>query len=95
MNSQKRTLAAHVLHALITATKQGRTFDIELFSARRPVSRADVRRVVDQLHREGMVDSRMRPTLAGFAIGSALLRCKLPSLREPTPARATPHAAAA
>jgi DNA-binding IclR family transcriptional regulator len=44
--------------------------------------RADVRRTVSSLHREGYVDAlRMRLTMTGFGLGLALLRIKLPRLR--------------
>ena len=62
----------------------GTDASLELLVEERRVRRGDVRRTLSALHREGFVDVlRMRPTLAGFALGRALQGTALPSLRAP------------
>ena len=53
------------------------------------IRRADARRVVTRLHEEGYVDAeRMRPTLAGLAVATALRTCKLREIRPRAAGRA-------
>jgi len=78
MNS--RVLAAHVLRAI--ARPRGRVVTVEDIARTVGARRADVRSVVTRLHQEGFVDAlRMRPTLTGLALASALRACKLKDLR--------------
>ena len=82
MNSQD--LALHVLHALAQAQIEGRRVNLETLTQDLRVRRADVRRTVSALDREGFVDAlHMRPTLRGFAAGRSLLAEDLPVLRRP------------
>ena len=78
----KQPLAAHVLAALARAQVDGRLASLETLVAAVGARRGDVRSTLSQLHREGYLDVlRMRLTLAGFAIGCALLDQTLPALR--------------
>jgi predicted transcriptional regulator of viral defense system len=78
MNS--RVLAALVLRAV--ARPRGRVITVEDVARTVGARRADVRHVVTRLHQEGFVDAlRMRPTLTGLAVASALRACKLKDLR--------------
>jgi DNA-binding IclR family transcriptional regulator len=82
MNTQ--ALSAHVLHALSQAQVEGRRHDLQTLTQELKVRRGDIRRVVSALHREGYVDAlRMRPTLAGFALGRTYASQPLPELRKP------------
>lgn len=73
MIASPRTIAVHVLRALAVSAEEGRRVDLAAVAAELGVRRADVRSALTALHREGYVDlTRMRPTLAGFAIGAAL-----------------------
>jgi hypothetical protein len=77
-----RTVATYVLHALARAQREGRASNLETLRDELQVRRADVRAAVSQLHREGLLDAlRMRLTLRGFAIGTALSGETLPELR--------------
>jgi hypothetical protein len=69
--------------------KEGRVANLETLVDDIGVRRADLRRTVSALHREGYVDAlRMRLTMAGFALGTALSRAELPPLRTMRAARA-------
>lgn len=82
MNTQ--ALSSHVLCALVLAQIEGRRLDLETLTRELSVRRGDIRKVVSALHREGFVDAlRMRPTMAGFALGRVLLGQQLPALRKP------------
>jgi DNA-binding IclR family transcriptional regulator len=73
-------LAAHVLRAI--ARPRSRVVTVEDVARIVGARRAEVRRVVSRLHEEGFVDAlRMRPTLTGLALASALRACKLKELR--------------
>jgi DNA-binding IclR family transcriptional regulator len=75
-------LPAHVLLALVRAHSEGRSASLEALVDELKVRRTDVRRILSALHREGFVDVlRMRPTLAGFALGRSLSCVELPGLR--------------
>jgi hypothetical protein len=79
-------LPAHVLLALVRLHSEGTRASLERLVEELRVRRGDVRRVLSALHREGFVDVlRMRPTLAGFALGRAyaLQGAALPALRAP------------
>jgi DNA-binding IclR family transcriptional regulator len=85
-------IAIHVLHVMTTRQRAGKRTNLEDLAEALGVRRNDVRRVVSFLHREGYLDAlRMRLSLAGFALGSALSPAELPLLRA-TPARHS-HAA--
>ena len=78
MNSH--VLAAHVLRAI--ARSRGRVVTVEDVARTVGARRADVRRVVARLHEEGFVDAlRMRPTMTGLALASALRAYKLKDIR--------------
>jgi DNA-binding IclR family transcriptional regulator len=79
-----KALATHVLLAI--AAHRGTLLTVadvaRIVGARRP----DVRRVVSRLHEEGFVDAlRMRLTLAGLTLASALRRCVLRDVRPTGP----------
>lgn len=77
-------LAPYVLSALATAQVEGRLSNLETLVDALKVRRADVRKTVSSLHREGLVDVRtMRLSLAGFALGSTYAAEALPPLRRP------------
>jgi predicted transcriptional regulator of viral defense system len=77
-----KVLAAHVLRAI--ARPRTRVVTVEEVARTVGARRADVREVVTRLHREGFIDAlRMRPTLTGLALASALRACKLKELRPP------------
>lgn len=78
-----QTLSAHVLHAIASAQRDGRSCNLETLAAGLDVRRADVRAAISALHREGFLDAlRMRLTLPGFALARALSGSALPRLRE-------------
>ena len=82
MNTQ--ALPSHVLLTLVRIHEEGERASLELLVEELRVRRGDVRRTLSALHREGFVDVlRMRPTLAGFALGRALRCTELPALRAP------------
>lgn len=88
----QKTVAAYVLRALAQAQIKGRVSTLASLTAELKVRKTDVRAAVSALHREGFLDAlRMRLTLRGFAVGSALIGETLPELR---PARAAVSAAA-
>lgn len=88
----QRTVSAYVLRALALAQTEGRSSNLETLIDELKIRRADVRGAVTALHREGCLDVlRMRLTLKGFAIGSALVGEELPELR---PAKVAQAAAA-
>jgi hypothetical protein len=75
-------LFPHVLQVLARAQRDQRTSSLDTLVDALQVRRGDVRRAVSALHREGLVDAlRMRLSLRGFAIGTALIDRKLPTLR--------------
>jgi DNA-binding IclR family transcriptional regulator len=82
MNAQ--ALSAHVLSALARAQIEARPMNLETLTEALRVRKTDIRRTVTVLHRQGYVDAlHMRLTLAGFAVGRALLGEALPVLRRP------------
>jgi hypothetical protein len=86
----RKILAAHILQALALAQLDGRTSTLETLVELLRVRRKDIRATLTVLHRQDMVDVlRMRLTLSGFTLGSALIGKTLPALR------AAPRAATA
>lgn len=78
-----KTLAAYILQALTLAQTEGRAENLESLVERLRVRRKDIRATLTILHRQGLVDVlRMRLSLSGFAIGTALLGKDLPELRK-------------
>jgi DNA-binding Lrp family transcriptional regulator len=76
-------LAIHVMRELTSLQREGRVATLADLAGALGVRRADVRRVVSALHRQGYVDAlRMKPTLAGFALGSALIGAELTPMRK-------------
>ena len=76
------TLAPYVVQVLATYQQAGRLCTLEDLVDEIQVRRADVRRTVSALHREGFVDAlRMRLTLRGFVLGRVLVKVQLPALR--------------
>lgn len=89
----QKTVATYVLRALAQAQIKGRVSTLASLTRDLKVRKVDVRAAVSALHREGYLDAlRMRLTLRGFAVGTALLGQQLPELR---PARAALPAAVA
>jgi DNA-binding GntR family transcriptional regulator len=79
---QADTLAMHLIAALVSAHAAGQRLDLDGLAQHVGARRADVRRTLSALHREGYLDVlRMRPTLQGFALGRALAGRALPPLR--------------
>ncbi|MCC6559462.1 MAG: hypothetical protein IT372_41615 [Polyangiaceae bacterium] len=82
MNSKH--LAPHLLKALFLLRAEGATVTLETLTHELKVRRADVRRAVTALHREGLLDAlRMRLTLRGLALGAAFAGATLRPLRRP------------
>jgi DNA-binding IclR family transcriptional regulator len=80
MTSQ--AIAPYVLKLLAQYQLDGKLCSLDQLVQEIQARRADVRRTVSALHREGYVDAlHMRLTMAGFAIGRTLLRVPLPALR--------------
>lgn len=79
-----QTVAAYILQALTLAQAEGRSENLETLVEKLHVRRKDVRSTLTMLHRQGFLDLlRMRLTLSGFAIGTALRGQELPPLRVP------------
>ena len=78
------SLAAHIVQVL--ARRRGRPLTLASLTEHVGARRADVRRMVTRLHAEGFVDAlRMRATLAGFAVASALAAERPRALRATRP----------
>jgi len=76
-----------VLSVLTRRQRLGQSTTLDDLVEALAVRRADVRRVVSALHRQGFVDAlRMRVTLTGLAIGVSLRKSHLASLA-PEPAK--------
>jgi hypothetical protein len=87
---KQQTLSAHILRSLATAQREGRCSTLETLVDELRVRRADVRTTVSSLDREGFVDAtRMRLTLAGFALAASLANRTLPKLRTERRAEST------
>jgi hypothetical protein len=77
-----KTVAAYILQALTLAQSEGRSENLETLVEKLRVRRKDVRSTLSMLHRQGFLDIlRMRLTLSGFTVGTALLGQALPALR--------------
>ena len=75
-------LAAHVLRHLARSGQRGRLVHLDALASDIGVRREDVREVLTSLHAEGHVDAkRMRLTLSGLALASAMRDCKLRGVR--------------
>ncbi|HVY46415.1 MAG TPA: hypothetical protein VHB21_11075 [Minicystis sp.] len=74
-----------VLRALVAA--RGRRATLDELAKKLGVRRAELRATLSTLHRQGLVDVlRMRPTLAGFALGRAAAGLSVSPLRAEAPA---------
>jgi Mn-dependent DtxR family transcriptional regulator len=79
---EPKTLAPHVLKALVQSQMNGRRATLQTLVDDLFVRRADVRATVNALHAEGYLDAtRLRLTMMGFAHGVSLLDVELPALR--------------
>lgn len=77
-----RKLAPYVLRTLARYQIKGRVANLQTLVDEIGVRRSDVRKTVSALHQEGYVDAlRMRLTLTGFTLGSALTKVELPQIR--------------
>jgi len=78
-----RHLAPYVLRTIARHQPDGRLITLQTIVDELGVRRADLRKTVTALHREGYVDAlHMRLTLRGFAVGTALARQPLPPIRQ-------------
>lgn len=78
-----RNLAPYVLRTIAQYQLDGRLATLQTLVDEIGVRRADLRKTVTALHREGYVDAmRMRLTMQGFTLGTSLLRQVLPPLRQ-------------
>ncbi|AUX22975.1 uncharacterized protein SOCEGT47_034910 [Sorangium cellulosum] len=78
-------LAPHLLRTLYALQGEGAIVTLETLTAALEVRRADVRRAVTALHREGYLDAlRMRLTLRGLALGAAFTAAPPRPLRRPS-----------
>jgi DNA-binding GntR family transcriptional regulator len=72
-----------VLRELSDADDAGRRAGLDDLARDLGVRRVELRGILSRLHRQGLVDVlRMRPTLAGFALGRAAAGLKFRELRE-------------
>ena len=78
----RKTLAAYILQALAIAQREDQSLDLDSLVDLLHVRRKDIRSTLTLLHQQGMLDViRMRLSLQGFAMGSALIGEPLPALR--------------
>jgi DNA-binding GntR family transcriptional regulator len=76
-------IAVLVLRELADAQDRGERLGLDELVSALGVRRGELRTIVSRLHRQGLVDAlRMRPTLAGFAIGRTAAGLTLRALRE-------------
>ena len=76
-------MSIHLLRALTHFARQECRVHLEDVAAEAGVRKIDARRLVRELDRQGFVDAmRMRPTLAGFALGASVADVDLKPLRE-------------
>lgn len=79
----RKATAGHVLRHLAKAQSRGRLVRLDELASDMGVRREDVRDVVSSLHAEGHVDAkRMKLTMTGLALASAMRECKLRSARK-------------
>lgn len=77
-----KSLAAHVIVTLSEAQAVGRALRLDEVASEIGVRKADVRNVVTRLHAEGHVDAlRLRLTMTGLALATALASCTLRDAR--------------
>lgn len=87
-------IAIHVLHHLTTHQMNGARIQFDELRRALPVRRMELVRVLGRLDSQGLLDaSRLRVTLAGFAIGVSLRDADLPSLRPSRPSESACRAA--
>ena len=80
-------VALHLLGEIVEAAREGRSTHLEELCETIGVRKPDCRKALSTLHRQGFVDVlRMRPTLTGFALGSAVRAGEMKQLRGLTPA---------
>ncbi|WP_437581188.1 hypothetical protein [Sorangium sp. So ce887] len=80
-----KDLVPHLLRTLVALQSEGKTVTLETLTTALAVRRADVRRVINALHREGYLDAlRMRLTFRGLALGAAFAAAPLRPLRPPS-----------
>lgn len=81
-STDTKSLAAHVLVALVRAQRARRVVTVHDLALELDVRKTDVRDVVSLLHHEGHVDAlRMKLTLSGLTLATALARSSLRPLR--------------
>jgi hypothetical protein len=79
----RKAIAARVLRHLAGAQSRGRLVRLDELASDIGVRREDVRHVVTDLHAEGHVDAkRMKLTMTGLALATAMRECKLRDVRE-------------
>jgi len=80
---RRDVLAIHVMKRLTIAHTEGDLLSLQDLADELGVRRNDVRATISALHAQGYVDAlRMRPTLAGFAIGNAVSDAELAPIRK-------------
>jgi Mn-dependent DtxR family transcriptional regulator len=81
-SADTKSLAAHVLVALVRAQRARQVVTVHDVAIELDVRKTDVRDVVARLHHEGHVDAlRMKLTLSGLTLATALSRASLRPLR--------------
>ncbi|MDF2696214.1 MAG: hypothetical protein K0S65_4597, partial [Labilithrix sp.] len=89
----RKAIAAHILRHLARAQSRGRLVRLDELASEIGVRHEDVRHVVTNLHAEGHVDAkRMKLTMMGLAIASAMRECKLREVRSPRSIERSSHA---
>ena len=84
-----------VLRELSQAADSGGRVGLDELVKRLGVRRTELRSTLTRLHQQGLVDVlRMRPTLAGFALGRAASGLSMKPLRREIPAAPTSFRAA-
>jgi Mn-dependent DtxR family transcriptional regulator len=82
-NMDRQVVAAHVLKEMALARREDRQVTLDSLTATLGIRRADVRAALSSLHEEGLLDVlRMRLTMDGFALGTALAERKLHPLMQ-------------
>ena len=80
-------VALRLLGEIVEAARDERATHLEELCTAIGVRKPDCRRALTVLHRQGFVDVlRMRPTLSGFALGSAVRAGEMKALRGLAPA---------
>lgn len=82
LSPSPKAIAAHVLVAIGRAQARGLAIDSDALAKAIGIRKVDLRPVVSKLHAEGFIDAtRMKLSLSGLAIATALRGQKLPALR--------------